>query len=200
MFTGIVQETGVITRLRQTGDSAVLSVQAHAVLDGIAHGASVAVDGVCVTVTDFTATGFTVDLMAETLRRTSLGGLRPGDRVNLERAMPASGRFDGHIVQGHVDGTGRIRRVTPTEHWTEVEFAAPADLLRYIVEKGSITVDGISLTVTGVTDEAFTVGLIPTTLRLTALGDKGVGAVVNLETDVLAKYAERLLATAGATR
>jgi len=199
MFTGIVEELGHVVELEPGADSARLTVAGPLVTSDAVHGASIAVNGVCLTVVEHDSGTFTVDVMAETLGRSSLGGLRAGDRVNLERAMAASSRFGGHIVQGHVDGTARILARTPGERWEVVQFTLPQTLARYVVEKGSITVDGVSLTVSAVdtdssTDDAtFSVSLIPTTLALTTLGHKGVGDTVNLEVDVLAKYVERLL-------
>ncbi|MFQ6172629.1 riboflavin synthase [Oryzobacter sp. R7] len=195
MFTGIVEELGTVTALEQGTDSARLTVHGPLVTSDAEHGASIAVNGVCLTVTEHGEGAFTADVMAETLRRTSLGVLRPGDRVNLERAMAASSRFGGHVVQGHVDGTATIAAREPGERWEVVRLTLPADLAPYLVEKGSITVDGVSLTVVDVEEDAFSVSLIPTTLALTTLGTKGVGDPVNLEVDVLAKYVERLLAT-----
>ena len=200
MFTGIVEELGTVAALETETDSARLTIHGPLVTSDAALGASIAVNGVCLTVVTHGDGRFSVDVMAETLKRSSLGALRPGDRVNLERAMAASGRFGGHVVQGHVDGTGTITAQTPGERWEVVEVSLPSELAPYVVEKGSITVDGVSLTVVGVTDgastgSAFTVSLIPTTLELTTLGTKGVGDPVNLEVDVLAKYVERLLAT-----
>ncbi|TAL26284.1 MAG: riboflavin synthase, partial [Frankiales bacterium] len=157
------------------------------------HGDSIAVNGVCLTVVDSRDGVFTADVMAETLRRSSLGAVDVGSRVNLERAVRVSDRLGGHVVQGHVDGTGRIQRVTPDEHWTVVRISLPGDLARYVVEKGSITVDGVSLTVSAVGDDFFEVSLIPTTLGLTTLGSRGPGDPVNLEVDVMAKYVEKLL-------
>jgi riboflavin synthase len=195
MFTGIVEELGTVVALDTAADSARLTVSGPLVTSDAEHGASIAVNGVCLTVVTHGGGEFSVDVMDETLRRSSLGALRPGDRVNLERAMAASSRFGGHVVQGHVDGTGTITARTPGERWEVVEVSLPADLRPYVVEKGSITVDGVSLTVVDVSADAFTVSLIPTTLELTTLGTKGVGDPVNLEVDVLAKYVERLLAT-----
>ena len=199
MFTGIVEELGHVVALEPGTDSARLTVAGPLVTSDAVHGASIAVNGVCLTVVEHDSGTFTVDVMAETLDRSSLGGLRAGDRVNLERAMAASSRFGGHIVQGHVDGTASILARTPGERWEVVQFTLPQTIARYVVEKGSITVDGVSLTVSAVdadpsTDDAtFSVSLIPTTLALTTLGHKGVGDTVNLEVDVLAKYVERLL-------
>lgn len=195
MFTGIVEELGTVTALEQGADSARLTVRGPLVTADARHGDSIAVNGVCLTVTEHGEGTFTVDVMAETLHRTSLGALHEGDRVNLERAMAASSRFGGHVVQGHVDGTTTITAREPGERWEVVRFALPRGLAPYLVEKGSVTVDGVSLTVVEVEDDAFSVSLIPTTLALTTLGTKGVGDPVNLEVDVLAKYVERLLAT-----
>jgi riboflavin synthase len=195
MFTGIVEELGEVAAVQwgagQT--SAVLSLRGPLATSGVAHGASVAVNGVCLTVTSWSGDTFDVDVMAETLHRSSLGALSVGDRVNLERAMPAGGRFGGHIVQGHVDGTGTIAARTPGEKWEVVRVTLPAALSRYVVEKGSITVDGVSLTVSGVGEGWFEVSLIPTTLSATTLGGASIGDLVNLEVDVIAKYVERLL-------
>ena len=206
MFTGIVEELGRVGSQETGADSARLTVAASVVTGDAEHGASIAVNGVCLTVVDH-APGpdgwFRVDVMGETLGRTSLGALAAGDAVNLERAMAASSRFGGHIVQGHVDGTARIVFRTPGDRWEVVRLTRPGELARYVVEKGSITVDGVSLTVSavgvgaveGVEEHWFEVSLIPTTLALTTLGHKGVGDLVNLEVDVLAKYVERLLGT-----
>jgi riboflavin synthase len=193
MFTGIVEELGWVTALEHGGDSARLTVRGPLVTSDASHGASISVNGVCLTVVTHSADEFSVDVMAETLRRSSLGALAVGDRVNLERAMAASSRFGGHVVQGHVDGTGQILERVPGDRWEVVRCSLPAGLARYVVEKGSITVDGVSLTVASVEEDSFTVSLVPTTLHLTTLGHKGVGDPVNLEVDVLAKYVERLL-------
>ena len=195
MFTGIVEELGWVSAVESGEDSARLRLRGPMVTSDARHGASIAVNGVCLTVVEHGGDEFSVDVMAETLRRSSLGALRPGDRVNLERAMPANVRFGGHVVQGHVDGTAEVLDRVPGDRWEVVRFSLPADLVRYVVEKGSITVDGVSLTVASVDDTGFTVSLIPTTLALTTLGHKGVGDLVNLEVDVLAKYVERLLTT-----
>ncbi|MGW5239818.1 riboflavin synthase [Monashia sp. NPDC004114] len=197
MFTGIVEELGTVASITHGPESAVLRVLGPRVVTDATHGASICVNGVCLTVTEHDAEGFTVDVMAETLRRSSLGALHPGDRVNLERAMPADGRFGGHVVQGHVDGTASIIGRTPGDRWETVVLTLPPHLAGYVVEKGSITVDGVSLTVASVDDGSFTVSLIPTTLELTTLSRKGAGDVVNLEVDVLAKYVERLLQQGG---
>ncbi len=194
MFTGIVEELGEVVELQTGADSVVLTVRGPRVVEDAAHGASIAVNGVCLTVTGWDRETFTVDVMAETLRRSALGALEPGSPVNLERAMRADGRFGGHIVQGHVDATTTIVAREPGEKWEVVSFALPPALAPYLVEKGSITVDGVSLTVSALEADSFAVSLIPTTLELTTLGRKGVGDEVNLEVDVLAKYVERLLA------
>ncbi|MCK1797791.1 riboflavin synthase [Streptomyces sp. XM4193] len=194
MFTGIVEELGEVTEVTELGDSSRLRLRGPLVTADVKHGDSIAVNGVCLTVVTFGQGGFTADVMAESLRRTSLGALRAGSPVNLERAVPAGGRLGGHIVQGHVDGTGTVLERTPAEHWELVRIGLPPELARYVVEKGSITVDGVSLTVAAVGRDDFTVSLIPTTLELTTLGSKQADDPVNLEVDVLAKYVERLLA------
>ncbi len=197
MFTGIVEELGEVVALDELADSARLRVRGPRVTADAAHGASIAVNGVCLTVVGAPDDGtFTVDVMAETLRRSALGELTVGSPVNLERALAADGRFGGHVVQGHVDGTARIVARDPGQRWEVVTISLPTQLERYVVEKGSITVDGVSLTVAGLDHGAgtFSVSLIPTTLELTTLGRRGVGDLVNLEVDVLAKYVERLLA------
>ena len=193
MFTGIVEELGTIRSIRRGAASAVLSIGAEAVLSDLRIGDSVAVNGVCLTATGVDGSGFTADVMHETLQRSSLGALGPGSRVNLERAMAADGRFGGHIVSGHIDGTGTIaeRRRDDNAVWYTV--SAPPALLRYIVEKGSIAIDGISLTVASVEADRFSVSVIPHTAAVTLLGAKGPGDGVNLETDIIGKYVERLL-------
>ena len=193
MFTGIVEELGEIVAIERGAESAVIRVRGPLVTGDAAPGASIAVNGVCLTVVEHDGQTFSVDVMAETLNRSSLGSLRAGSLVNLERAMTASTRFGGHIVQGHVDGTAQILARLPGDRWEVVQFTLPPEVSRYVVEKGSITVDGVSLTVSDVTDDTFSVSLIPTTLGLTTLGHKVVGDAVNLEVDVIAKYVERLL-------
>jgi riboflavin synthase len=193
MFTGIVEELGEIVAIERGAESAVVTVRGPLVTRDATQGSSIAVNGVCLTVVGHDQQTFSVDVMAETLNRSSLGSLQAGTLVNLERAMTASARFGGHIVQGHVDGTARILARVPGDRWEVVQFTLPADLSRYVVEKGSITVDGVSLTVSDITDDTFSVSLIPTTLGLTTLGHKVVGDAVNLEVDVIAKYVERLL-------
>jgi riboflavin synthase len=192
VFTGIIEELGEVVAVQAQDDSAVLVVRASLVANDVPHGASVAVNGVCLTVVGAAGARLSFDVMAETLKRSVIGSLRPGERVNLERAVRAEGRLDGHIVQGHVDGTGVLISRTPGEAWDLVRFGMPADLARYVAEKGSIAVDGVSLTVTSVGNDWFEVGLIPETLRATTLGAKQPGDPVNLEVDVLAKYVARL--------
>jgi len=193
MFTGIVEELGQIVAVASGADSAVVTVRGPLVTSDVTPGASIAVNGVCLTVVQHDDQTFSVDVMAETLNCSALGALRPGALVNLERAMAAGSRFGGHIVQGHVDGTGQILARVPGDRWEVVQFTLPAGISRYVVQKGSITVDGVSLTVSAVTDDTFSVSLIPTTLETTTLGHKVVGDLVNLEVDVIAKYVERLL-------
>ncbi len=193
MFTGIVEELGEIVAIDHGAESAVIRVRGPLVTSDATHGASIAVNGVCLTVVEHDGDTFSVDVMAETLNRSSLGSLEAGAKVNLERAMAASARLDGHIVQGHVDGTAQILARVPGDRWEVVQLTLPPELSRYVVEKGSITVDGVSLTVSAITDDTFSVSLIPTTLGLTTLGLKDVGDLVNLEVDVIAKYVERLL-------
>ena len=197
MFTGIVEELGrVVEVTKLADDSARLVVSGPVVTADAKHGDSIAVNGVCLTVVTCADRSFSADVMAETLHRSSLGDLEPGDPVNLERPMAADGRFGGHIVQGHVDGMGRIRARRPSENWEVVEVDLPAGLARFLVEKGSITVDGVSLTVVEVVDGDepwFSVSLIPTTLTATTLGSRQVGDPVNLEVDVIAKYVERMV-------
>ena len=193
MFTGIIEELGAVVGLEPRGDSAVLVVRAPTVSADTHHGASIAVNGVCLTVVGSDGERLHFDVMAETLKRSVIGALRPAEQVNLERAVRAVGRLDGHIVQGHVDGTGVLISRAPGDAWDLVRFGMPVDLARYVAEKGSIAVDGVSLTVTGVGPDWFEVGLIPETLRATTLGRKQPGDPVNLEVDVLAKYVARLV-------
>ncbi|GAA2480658.1 riboflavin synthase [Streptomyces thermolineatus] len=194
MFTGIVEELGEVVAVEELADSSRFRLRGPLVTQDARHGDSIAVNGVCLTVVETAGGEFTADVMAETLERSSLGALRPGSRVNLERAMALGGRLGGHIVQGHVDGTGTVLERVPGEQWEVVRVSLPAGLARYVVEKGSITVDGVSLTVVEAGADSFTVSLIPTTLALTTLGLKQPGDPVNLEVDVLAKHVERLLA------
>lgn len=193
MFTGIVEELGEVVAVENLGDSSRFRLRGPLVTEGARHGDSIAVNGVCLTVVETGGGEFTADVMAETLTRSCLGALTTGSRVNLERPMALGGRLGGHLVQGHVDGTGVIESRTPGEHWELVRVRLPHGLARYLVEKGSVTVDGVSLTVVEAGEEHFTISLIPTTLDLTTLGLKKPGDPVNLEVDVLAKYVERLL-------
>ena len=195
MFTGIVEELGEVVDKEDLVDAARFVIKGPVVTADAGHGDSIAVNGVCLTVVEVRPDGaFTADVMAETLNRSSLSAVDVGSRVNLERAAAINGRLGGHIVQGHVDGTGHVISRTPSEHWEVVRIALPIPLSRYVVEKGSITVDGVSLTVSSLGPDWFEVSLIPTTLHLTTLGRAGVGTPVNLEVDVIAKYVERLMA------
>jgi len=193
MFTGIVEELGVVTDVEQLRDAARVTVRGPLVTSDARQGESIAVNGVCLTVVDTGDGVFSADVMAETLRRSSLAGVAPGTPVNLERAVRVSDRLGGHLVQGHVDGTADVLDIRPDTHWTVVRLSLPAGLARYVVEKGSITVDGVSLTVSAVDAGWFEVSLIPTTLTATTLGGRTVGDAVNLEVDVMAKYVEKLL-------
>ena len=193
MFTGIVEELGEIREIDREADSITLTIRATTVLDDVHHGDSIAVNGVCLTVVEFGDDFFTADLMQETLDRSSLGQVEVGSKVNLERATAVGQRLGGHIVQGHVDGTGEVISRTPGERWEVVRISLPEHLSKYVVEKGSIAVDGTSLTVSAVGEGFFEVSLIPTTLTDSVIGSTAVGAKVNLEVDVLAKYVERML-------
>ncbi|MEV6489866.1 riboflavin synthase [Actinoplanes sp. NPDC051633] len=194
MFTGIIEELGEVVYLTDAGgDSAVLAVRGPLVTSDARHGDSISVNGVCLTVLDNVDGVFTADVMGETLRRSSLRVLGPGAPVNLERAATLGSRLGGHLVQGHVDGVARIVAREPADEWEVLRFSLPPSLAKYVVEKGSITVDGVSLTVMSVSESEFEVGLIPTTLKLTVLGAKAVGDPVNLEVDVIAKYVEKML-------
>lgn len=194
MFTGIVEELGQVVEQQDLGDSTRMVISGPVVSSDARHGDSIAVNGVCLTVVDVLPDGrFSADVMAETLNRSSLGALGRGSPVNLERAAAVNSRLGGHIVQGHVDGTGEVLSRTSSEHWEVVRISLPPNISRYVVEKGSITVDGVSLTVAAIGQDWFEVSLIPTTLELTTLGRAQPGAPVNLEVDVIAKYVERLL-------
>ena len=204
MFTGIIEEVGTVKCIQRSGSSSFIEIQAKKVLEDVNIGDSIAVNGVCLTVTHFGGGVFRADVMNETLSRSSLGSLTSGSPVNLERAMAANGRFGGHIVSGHVDGTGVIVSVEKDDNavWYRINadgiavwytVAAPQELLRYIVEKGSIAIDGISLTVAKVTDTSFSVSVIPHTAAKTILGSKKKGDIVNLENDIIGKYVEKLL-------
>ena len=191
MFTGIIEEMGTVRRLDRTPISCRLTIAATLVLQGTQIGDSIAVNGVCLTVTDLQKDAFTADVMPETLRRSSLGILRSGSSVNLERAMVANGRFGGHIVSGHIDGTGTIASKVPEGNAQIVTISAAPNLLRYIVEKGSVAIDGISLTVAKVTQTTFSVSTIPHTRKITTLGERKKGDMVNLENDIVGKYVEK---------
>jgi len=193
MFTGIVEELGTVVGIEPLTDSARIRIEGPLVTSDAVHGASIAVNGVCLTVVEFGDGQFSADVMNETLLRSSLGQLNAGSRVNLERPVTLAARLGGHLVQGHVDGTGHIVSRTPSENWEIVRISLPDDLGRYVVEKGSITVDGVSLTVVDAERDSFSVSLIPTTLELTTLGYKTAGDPVNLEVDVVAKYVERMM-------
>lgn len=192
MFTGIVEALGSVHELEELADAARLTVDGEG-LAGLAGGESVAVNGVCLTVAKIRPSGFTADVMLETLRRTTLGSLHVGDGVNLERSVTPTTRLGGHIVQGHVDGVATVVATRPSDHWCEVDLEVPADLLPYVVEKGSIALDGVSLTVASISKRVVGVSLIPETLARTTFGTRAVGEGVNVEVDVLAKYVERLL-------
>ncbi len=193
MFTGIVEELGTVAGIEDQGDAVRLTISAATVLSDAELGASIAVNGCCLTVATRGEKAWTADVMLETLKRTSLHALSVGDQVNLERAVTPTTRLGGHIVQGHVDGVGRVVSREPSEHWEVVTISLDPELARYVVEKGSIAVDGISLTVVSVTDDTFTVSLIPETLARTSLGFRAVGDEVNLETDIIAKHVEKLM-------
>lgn len=193
IFTGIVEETGKIESVANGNKSAIITIIADKVLKGTKIGDSIAVNGVCLTVTSISGNKFTADVMAETIRRSSLGTLKHGSKVNLERAMAADGRFGGHIVSGHIDGTGVIRSLEREDNAVWVEIETPDKLLKYIVEKGSIAIDGISLTVAKLTDDNFSVSVIPHTGEETTLLAKKPGDIVNLENDIVGKYVERLM-------
>jgi riboflavin synthase len=197
MFTGIVEEVGEVLAVREDAEVVVLTVRGPTVTADAGHGDSIAVNGVCLTVIDPDGSAgdtFTVELVPETLKRSSLAAATSGARVNLERAVAAGGRLGGHIMQGHVDGVATLLRRIPAERSDELVFSLPPDLARYVVEKGSIAVDGVSLTVADVTDDTFAVALIPTTLANTTLGVRQPGDTVNIEVDVIAKYVEKLVA------
>ena len=193
MFTGIVEELGTVAAVEDQGDAVRLSVRAATALDGTHLGDSIAVNGCCLTVVAIDGDTWTADVMQETLDMTSLKGVAPGDLVNLERAMTPDQRLGGHLVQGHVDGVGTVVRRKTSKHWEVVEISLPAELARYVVPKGAITVDGVSLTVVNVRPDSFTVSLIPETLARTTLGSRRPGDRVNLETDVIARHVEKLL-------
>jgi riboflavin synthase len=193
MFTGIVEELGTISGIKELGDSIRLQVSGELVRSDLAQGESISVNGACLTAAELTADGFVADVMQETLNRTSLRGISVGDKVNLERAMSGAGRFGGHVVQGHVDGVGEIISREPSANWEVVKVRIPSELAKYVVHKGSITFDGVSLTVNDISEDVVSLSLIPETLRLTTLGQKSVGAKLNVEADILAKHIEKLI-------
>jgi riboflavin synthase len=193
MFTGIIEELGTIVAIEEQEDAKRITIQGPLVTSDVSRGDSIAVSGACLTAIELEEDKFTADVMNETLRLTSLGGAKVGDRVNLERAMNATTRFGGHMVLGHVDGLGEIRSRELSENWEWVRVNVPSDLMRYIVLKGSITVDGVSLTVNEIGEDFIGLSLIPETMRLTTLGTKQPGDKVNLEVDIMAKHIERLM-------
>ena len=193
MFTGIVEELGTISGVNDLGDGIRLQISGKLVRSDLAQGESISVNGACLTAAELTADGFVADVMQETLNRTSLRGIAVGDKVNLERAMSGAGRFGGHVVQGHVDGVGEIISRQPSDNWEVVKVRIPSELAKYVVHKGSITFDGVSLTVNDISEDVVSLSLIPETLRLTTLGQKGVGAKLNVEADILAKHIEKLI-------
>ena len=193
MFTGIVEELGRVSAIENLPDAIRLTIEGPLVSSDLHRGDSIAVSGTCLTAVEFDDKGFTADVMQETLNLTSLDGIKVGDPVNLERAMTAATRFGGHVVQGHVDGVGQIISREPSENWEWVRVQVPAELMKYVVLKGSITIDGVSLTVNEVGDDFIGLSLIPETLALTTLGSKQAGSKVNVEADVMAKHIERLL-------
>ena len=193
MFTGLVEEIGTINNISLQGTSGTIAIKASAVTEGTKVGDSIAVNGVCLTVTSLSDDGFTADVMAETVRRSSLGSLKSGDRCNLERAMAADGRFGGHIVSGHIDGTGRVAKVVKEENAIWFTIEADKSLLDYIVEKGSVALDGISLTVAAVSNTDFKVSIIPHTQEATTLYLRKPGDIINIETDVIGKYVAKMM-------
>jgi riboflavin synthase len=197
MFTGIIEERGEVVRWEPSGDAARITVRGPVAVSDAAHGDSIAVNGVCLTVVDQGDDWFTADVMAESITRSTIGAVRAGQRVNLERAARVGDRLGGHVVQGHVDGTAVLLSIEPGESWRVLRFSLPAEHAHLVAQKGSITLDGVSLTVSGVGDDWLEVSLIPETLVATSLGDLAVGDRVNLETDVLARQVERLVAVRG---
>jgi riboflavin synthase len=193
MFTGIIEELGTVSGVQELDDSIRLKVSGKLVRSDLAQGESVSVNGVCLTVAEITDDGFVADVMLETLNRTSLRGIAEGDRVNLERAMSGAGRFGGHVVQGHVDGVAEIISREPSANWEVVKVKIPTELAKYVVHKGSITFDGVSLTVNDINNDVVSLSLIPETLRLTTLGIKTKGEKLNVEADILAKHIEKLI-------
>ena len=197
MFTGIIEEKGTITAMKQNSETIEMHIKAKRVLSDVQLGDSIAVNGVCLTVTSFTNDSFSVDVMPETFRSTSLRLLSTGSHVNLERAMAANERFGGHFVSGHVDGVGKIRSKQKVDNAVYYEIEVSSDLRKYMIYKGSVAVDGTSVTIFAVTDQSFTISLIPYTLHETILGDKDVGDIVNIECDLLGKYVENFVSKQG---
>jgi riboflavin synthase len=193
MFTGIIEELGTVAGVQELADSIRLKVSGKLIRSDLAQGESVSVNGVCLTAAEITDDGFVADVMLETLNRTSLRGIAEGDRVNLERAMSGAGRFGGHVVQGHVDGVAEIISREPSSNWEVVKVKIPTELAKYVVHKGSITFDGVSLTVNDISEDVVSLSLIPETLRLTTLGIKTKGEKLNVEADILAKHIEKLI-------
>ncbi|MFY9303889.1 MAG: riboflavin synthase [Rhodoluna sp.] len=193
MFTGIIEELGTVAGIETFPDSIRLQIKGDLVSSDLSQGESISVNGVCLTAAELTSDGFIADVMLETLNRSSLSGIEQGDRVNLERAMSGTGRFGGHVVQGHVDGVAEIISREPSENWEVVKVKIPSNLSKYVVHKGSITFDGVSLTVNDITGDTISLSLIPETLRLTTLGSKKVGDKLNVEADILAKHIEKLI-------
>jgi riboflavin synthase len=195
MFTGIIETMGIVRRLSDGEGARRLAIESSEVSPGLKIGDSISINGTCLTVTELGNDGFVVEAVPETLRLTNIGDLSAGDHVNLERPMPADGRFDGHIVQGHVDGVGVVESIAPEGDGSRIRVLYPAELRRYLVHKGSITVDGISLTVAALDDDAFEIAIIPHTLEVTVVGKRRPGDRLNLEVDVIAKYVERMMET-----
>jgi riboflavin synthase len=193
MFTGIIEELGTVAKVEVLEDSIRLGIKGTLVREDLAQGESVSVNGVCLTAAEVTPEGFIADVMLETLNRSSLNGIAEGERVNLERAMSGAGRFGGHVVQGHVDGVAEIISREPSANWEVVKVRIPSELAKYVVHKGSITFDGVSLTVNDISGDVVSLSLIPETLRLTTLGTKQAGDKLNVEADILAKHIEKLL-------
>jgi riboflavin synthase len=193
MFTGIIEELGTVASVEVLEDSIRLGIKGSLVREDLAQGESVSVNGVCLTAAEVTPEGFIADVMLETLNRSSLSGIAEGERVNLERAMSGAGRFGGHVVQGHVDGVAEIISREPSSNWEVVKVRIPSELSKYVVHKGSITFDGVSLTVNDISGDVVSLSLIPETLRLTTLGTKQVGSKLNVEADILAKHIEKLI-------
>jgi riboflavin synthase len=193
MFTGIIEELGTVASVEVLPDSIRLAIKGDLVRQDLSQGESISVNGVCLTAAEITSDGFIADVMLETLNRSSLSGIAQGESVNLERAMSGAGRFGGHVVQGHVDGVAEIISREPSANWEVVKVKIPAELSKYVVHKGSITFDGVSLTVNDISDNTVSLSLIPETLRLTTLGTKQVGDKLNVEADILAKHIEKLI-------